>query len=52
MSGILVFLTTGFEKIEALGTVDVLRCAGLAVQTVSLEGERLVMGAHGMPFGV
>ena len=52
MSSILVFLTTGFEEIEALGTVDVLRRAGLAVQTVSLEGERLVMGAHGVPVQV
>ena len=49
MSSILVFLTTGFEEIEALGTVDVLRRAGLAVQTVSLEGERQVVGAHGVP---
>ena len=49
MSSILVFLTTGFEEIEALGTVDVLRRAGLAVQTVSLEGERQGVGAHGVP---
>lgn len=41
-----VFLTTGFEEIEALATVDVLRRAGLAVQTVSLTGQRQVTGAH------
>ena len=39
-----VFLTTGFEEIEALATVDVLRRAGLAVQTVSLTGQRQVTG--------
>lgn len=48
-NNILVFLTTGFEEIEALGTVDVLRRAGLAVQTVSLENDRQVTGAHGVP---
>ena len=45
---ILVFLTTGFEEIEALGTVDVLRRANLAVQTVSLENDHQVTGAHGV----
>jgi 4-methyl-5(b-hydroxyethyl)-thiazole monophosphate biosynthesis len=44
-----VFLTTGFEEIEAVATVDVLRRAGLNVKTVSLTGERRVAGSHGIP---
>ena len=36
MKTIFVFLAEGFEEIEALTPVDVLRRAGLAVQTVSV----------------
>lgn len=43
-----VFLTTGFEEIEAIATVDVLRRAGLAVRTVSLESAQTVVGSHGV----
>lgn len=46
MANVLVFLTTGFEEIEALATVDVLRRAAQNVQLVSLTGEALVEGAH------
>jgi len=48
MKKIYVFLTTGFEEIEALATVDVLRRAELEVRMVSLTGERMVAGAHGI----
>lgn len=48
MKRIFVFLITGFEEIEALATVDILRRAGLNVQTVSLTGERTVSGSHGV----
>ena len=34
-----VFLAEGFEEIEALATVDVLRRAELPVQTVGVGGE-------------
>ena len=44
-----VFLATGFEEIEALGTVDILRRAGIRVITVSIMGELKVMGAHNIP---
>lgn len=37
MKNIFVFLTNGFEEIEALGTIDVLRRAELNVKSVSLE---------------
>ena len=44
-----VFLAEGFEEIEALTPVDVLRRAGLVVQTVSIMDEQVVAGAHGVP---
>lgn len=46
MSTVFVFLTTDFEEIEAIASVDVLRRAGLDVQTVSLTGQAQVTGAH------
>lgn len=44
-----LFLATGFEEIEALGTVDILRRGGIRVITVSIMGEIKVMGAHNIP---
>lgn len=44
-----VFLATGFEEIEALGTVDILRRGGIRVSTISIMGEFKVMGAHNIP---
>ena len=49
MKTIFVFLAEGFEEIEALTPVDVLRRAGLPVQTVSVMDEQVVVGAHGVP---
>lgn len=49
MKDIFVFLTTGFEEIEALATVDILRRAGLNVKTVSLVGNKQVDGSHAIP---
>ena len=46
---IFVYLTTGFEEIEALATVDILRRAGLNVKTISLVGEKEVVGSHQIP---
>lgn len=40
-----VFLATGFEEVEALATVDVLRRAKIDVSTVGVTG-REVVGAH------
>lgn len=45
---IYVFLAPGFEEIEALATVDILRRAGLQVCTVGV-GEDLVVGSHQIP---
>ena len=43
-----LFLTTGFEEIEALSTADILRRAGVVLQTVSLTGGKTVEAAHGV----
>ena len=48
MKTIFVFLTTGFEEIEAIATVDVLRRAELDVKTVSLTGDKQVVASHGV----
>ncbi len=48
MKTIFVFLTTGFEEIEAMTTVDILRRAELDVKTVSLTGQRQVTAGHGV----
>lgn len=44
-----LFLATGFEEIEALTVVDVMRRAGMDVKTISITGNLTVRGAHGIP---
>jgi len=41
-----VFLATGFEEIEAIGTIDILRRGGIETVTVSVTGDKTVTGAH------
>lgn len=43
-----VFLADGFEEIEGLTVVDLLRRAGVKVTTVSITGEHTIHGAHGI----
>lgn len=43
-----LFLADGFEEIEALSTVDILRRAGMPVRTVSITSNAMVTGAHGI----
>lgn len=43
-----VLLANGFEEIEALAPVDLLRRANHSVKTVAI-GENPVVGAHGIP---
>lgn len=44
----LILLGTGFEEVEALAPVDMLRRAGVPCQMASVEAERLVTGRNGI----
>ena len=46
MSKIYLFLADGFETVEALAPVDVMRRAGIEVVTVSIMGRREVVSAQ------
>ena len=46
MSQITIYLAEGFEEIEAVTIIDVLRRAGLNAVTVSITGGYFVNGAH------
>lgn len=46
MKTALVFLITGFEEIEALATVDILRRGGVDAKTVSLTDSKTIVGSH------
>lgn len=48
MNDCFLFLAAGFEEIEALTAVDVMRRAGMNVQTVSITSSLQVKGAHGI----
>lgn len=46
MARVYEFLADGFEDIEALAPVDILRRGGVDVKTVSIMGRREVVSAH------
>ena len=48
MEKIVVFLANGFEEIEAIAPIDILRRAELDVVTVSISDSKTVTGAHGI----
>ena len=48
MARIYVFLANGFEEIEALAPVDILRRGGQEVSTVSVSGTLWVESSHGI----
>lgn len=48
MAKIYEFLANGFEDIEGLATVDILRRGGIDVVTVSVTGSEFVETAHGI----
>lgn len=48
MKQICVFLADGFEEIEGLTVVDLLRRAGVETKMVSITGDLEIHGAHGI----
>lgn len=48
MGRIAVFFAEGYEEIEALTVVDICRRAELEVQMVSVSGQQMVNGSHGI----
>ncbi len=49
MSRVCVFLADGFEEIEGLTVVDILRRAGVDTQMVSISSDWMVTGSHKIP---
>lgn len=49
MNKVCVFFATGFEEIEALAVVDLLRRAEIETDMVSVTGDRTVEGSHNIP---
>ncbi|MBR1472062.1 MAG: DJ-1/PfpI family protein [Lachnospiraceae bacterium] len=43
-----VFLADGFEEVEAIAPIDILRRGGVEVTTVSIMGRTAVHGSHGI----
>jgi 4-methyl-5(b-hydroxyethyl)-thiazole monophosphate biosynthesis len=48
MNCIYLFLAPGFEEIETVSVLDILRRAELNVKSVSLTGDSMVTGSHGI----
>lgn len=46
MKKVCVFLADGFEEIEGLTVVDILRRAGIETETISVMGRKQISGAH------
>lgn len=49
MSKVCVFFGAGYEEIEALMVVDILRRQGIDTQMVSVMNEKMVTGSHQIP---
>jgi len=48
MSKVCVFFAKGYEEIEALTVVDLVRRSGIDVDMVSVTGEKMVESSHGV----
>ncbi|MBQ8202653.1 MAG: DJ-1/PfpI family protein [Clostridia bacterium] len=46
---IYVFLAEGFEELEAMAPIDILRRGNAEVKTVSVTDDKTVTGSHGIP---
>ena len=49
MKEVFLFLAEGFEEIEAVATIDVIRRGEIKVTTVSISDDYVVNGAHDIP---
>ena len=49
MSKVCVFFGTGYEEIEALAVVDVLRRVKIETDMVSVMEDKMVVGRHNIP---
>ncbi len=49
MKTICIFLAEGFEEMEAMFPLDIMRRGGLEVRTVSVTGNKTVVSSHGVP---
>ncbi len=48
MNKVAIFLADGFEEIEGLTVVDIVRRAGVEIDTISINGRLEVNGSHGI----
>jgi len=48
MAKVAVFLADGFEEVEAMAPIDILRRGSIDVTTVSIMGRKEVHGSHGI----
>jgi len=48
MKKVFIFLAEGFEETEAVATIDIMLRGGIDVKSVSITGNSLVKGAHGI----
>lgn len=48
MSKIAIFMANGFEEIEGLTVVDILRRAGKTIDMISIDNGEMVTGSHGI----
>ena len=44
----MMFFAEGFEEVEALSVVDVLRRGGVEVEMTSIDEGKVVTGSHGI----
>ena len=49
MAKVAVLMADGFEEVEALGVVDILRRAEVDVDTVSIKEEQVVISSRNIP---
>lgn len=49
MKKVCIFLAEGFEEVEALLPLDIMRRGGINAETVSVTGNKIVTGAHSVP---